>query len=186
VVSVDVQKNELYWLARRWFDNGDSALIEWGCTTLWDNIDAAVARYHARRVLVDNSYEGRKLEVERECADRGYVPVFGRVLKDSRAIIRRKTIVRTQSGEVEIASYTFHPDEFKSILMAMQRGESREKWMLYDNPERELLLQETAEELSNGEWVRKRRNHLFDCEHMNILGAVLCGKYQAACDLVEQ
>ena len=186
VVTVDVQKNELYWLARLWFNSGDSFLIDWGLTTLWDNVDAAVSKHVARIVIVDNSYEGRKLEVERESIERGYIPVFGRMLKDSRAIIRRKNTVQTRNGPVEMISYTFNPDETKGVLLRMQRGEEREKWHIYDNPEREYLLQVTSEELTNGEWVRKRRNHLWDCEHMSILGAVVIGAFQSACDLVEQ
>jgi phage terminase large subunit GpA-like protein len=186
IISVDVQKHELYWLARRWFENGDSFLIDWGVTSLWDTIDEAAKKYDASKVLVDNSYEGRKVEVERECAERLMIPIFGRELRDSRAIIRRKIEVPLRGATVPIASYTFNPDEFGLMLLSMMRGECREKWNIYDLPEREYILQVTAEELVNGAWVKKRRNHLLDCERYNILGAVLAGCYQSSSPVMQQ
>jgi hypothetical protein len=181
---MDVQKYDLYWVAREWIETGDSGLVDWGCVTEWDRIDDAVKKYDATRVFVDNSYPERQLEVYSESVRRGYVPTYGR---DNESMPFKRRAVdpfegTSQAGDAgKIATYTFRPNLFKALLQDMMKGESPQKWHVYQNPEVEYVRQVLSEERVDGVFKPKRghpNNHLWDCEVLQVLAAAAIGLYK--------
>jgi hypothetical protein len=185
-VTVDVQKAHQWVVAREWVQGGDSGLIDYKYVVTWEDVEKFANDVKARRVLVDYGYAQRQFEVFEYALHYAAWPCKG---SDKLSLPFKKTIIdpfegkhgQGQAGQ-NIATYSFHTDIFKTLLMDMLRGESEKHWYLYDLIERDYVRKVASEERVEGEWRMKRghgQNHLWDCEVMQLLAATIEGLYRS-------
>jgi hypothetical protein len=179
ILTVDVQKNHVWWLLTEFYEGGNAAIKNYGAAVSWAEIKQLVIDNQVFRVLIDNSYEQRSAEVYEECYRIGMIPCLGRASIQQPFI---KSPVdpfegKRGQGKHAIPRVTWNPNMLKPIAHEMLRGESAYKLAIYAHPERELIRQLIAEEFSGGEWVCRRgypQNHLWDC----FVLAVLCARME--------
>jgi phage terminase large subunit GpA-like protein len=189
-LTIDVQKNKLYCLVREWFDGGDSALIEWQELTEWKDVAMIAAKHNCARAFIDASYAERRNEVLEQCIYgnlKGGVPMFGRdSLREAYKVDKRDPFEGTaKQGRSRIPMVTFNPDQIKHLVQRLTTGEDPHQWLLPNNIDGDYINQITSEECIDGAWIAKRRdNHLWDCEVMNLVAAMVLGVFrQVAIDL---
>lgn len=182
-VTVDVQKAHLWALAREWYDGGDSGLLDYGYFIAWEQIEELANRFKAVRVGVDCGYATRAGEVYEYALKAKAIPLRG---SDSLDMPVKELIIdpwegKRGQGTSRILTYVYSADVFKSLLMDMMRGESRQRWALPEGVPMEYILQAGSEEKVDGVWRTKRgrsANHLADCETMNLVMAYLARIYR--------
>ena len=191
-MTIDVQKNKLYCLVREWFDGGDSALVEWQELTEWKDVAMLAAKHNCDRAFIDASYAERRNEVLEQCIYgnlKGGVPMFGRdSLKEAYKVDKRDPFEGTaKQGRSRIPMVTFNPDQIKHIVQRLTTGDDPHQWLLPNNIDGDYINQITSEECIDGAWIAKRRdNHLWDCEVMNLVAAMVLGVFrQVAIELDE-
>jgi len=183
-MAIDVQKHKLYCLVREWFDGGDSALVEWRELTTWKDVAELAARHNVARVFIDTGYTERRNEVLEQCLYgeiKGGVPMFGRdSLKEAYKVDKRDPFEGTaKQGRSKMPMITFNPDQIKHILSKLTAGEDLHQWLLPADIDADYIMQVTSEECIDGAWVKKRRdNHLWDCEVMNLCAAMVLGMFR--------
>jgi phage terminase large subunit GpA-like protein len=183
-MTMDVQKNKLYCLVREWFDGGDSALVEWRELTTWKDVAELSARHNVARVFIDTGYTERRNEVLEQCLYgeiKGGVPMFGRdSLKEAYKVDKRDPFEGTaKQGRSKMPMITFNPDQIKHILSRLTAGEDLHQWLLPADIDADYMMQVTSEECIDGAWIKKRRdNHLWDCEVMNLCAAMVLGMFR--------
>jgi phage terminase large subunit GpA-like protein len=183
-MTMDVQKHKLYCLVREWFDGGDSALVEWRELTTWKDVAELAARHNVARVFIDTGYTERRNEVLEQCLYgeiKGGVPMFGRdSLKEAYKVDKRDPFEGTaKQGRSKMPMITFNPDQIKHILSKLTAGEDLHQWLLPADIDADYIMQVTSEECIDGAWVKKRRdNHLWDCEVMNLCAAMVLGMFR--------
>lgn len=184
LMSIDVQKSKLYCPVREWFDGGDSALVEWQELTAWKDVAALKAKHNVARVFIDLGYSERRNEVLEQCLFgeiRGAVPLFGRdTLKEPYRVDNRDPFEGTaKQGRTKIPIITFNPDQIKHLLSRLTAGEDPHQWLLPSDIDRDYIMQATSEECIDGAWVARRRdNHLWDCEVIQLVGAMVLGIFR--------
>lgn len=199
MMTVDVQKRSLWWLARVWSINqktGDvqSALLEFGnCATVLD-CDAKAGEIKPALLGVDIGYRDRAAEVAEWCAE--YTPqhdprqstafaLFGnskmtatildyqiRDAMEGKAAARRKLYVE----------YAWLPDVFRSWLVDSLNGEHATPWFIPAKwPDArwraEYARQVTSTHREGDEWIAPRhgQDHGFDLECMQFVLARIDG-----------
>lgn len=179
-LTIDVQKNHVWWLLTEFFEGGHAAIKDYGAAASWSEIKDLIFRHEVFRVLVDNSYEGRSAEVYEECYRIGMTPCLGRASIQQpfvRAPVDPFEGKRGQ-GRHSIARVTWNPNMIKPLAHEMLRGEGKNRLAIYKHPERELIRQLVSEEFVDGEWVCRRgypQNHLWDCFVLAVLGCRIEG-----------
>ena len=87
---------------------------------------------------------------------------------------------RAQGGN-PITRYTIKPDPLRSILIQLINDDTRQKWFVPRGTTLEYQKQVTALEKRGGKWENKRRDeHAFDCEVLQIFGALRLGIFRNA------
>jgi phage terminase large subunit GpA-like protein len=180
VMTVDVQKDYFVFLIREWCMGGASCLVDWGTAGTWDEIDS-LATKHRAEVLVDSGYGERTMEVYDECIRRKFIPAKGDERATAPELPWRKSEInpyegtrRARDGD-HMGLVLWHTDTFKLMLLARMRGEVP-GWFVYRRVERDYKLQTTAEERTPKGWVKRRRaNHLWDCEVLQMVAATAYG-----------
>jgi hypothetical protein len=185
-VSVDVQKGYHWQVAREWIEGGDSGLIGFGSAVTFDEIDILVAETGAHQVYIDAGYERRRQEVFEYCYHRGGIPTIGneKIKMDFKLNELDPFEGKSGAGKYSIGQLTFRTDIFKTRLLDLinsQGGRKPDKrWLTYDLVEREYSQQVTSEEKIEGAWEIVKghpRNHLWDCEVIQLLAATCEGLY---------
>jgi len=180
-LAIDVQKTHMWWLVRRWLEGGDSGLVNWGPVVAWQEIEELIGKYNPKLRLIDNSYTGRRIEVFDQCLKLKMIPCFGR---DSLKLPYQKNMIdpyegTTRQGKNRIPSYTLNPNQVKSSLMPMIRGQSEKHWFVYNDIEYDYMRQMTAEKSVDGVFIRMRPdNHAFDLEVLQYMAACVTGLYR--------
>lgn len=191
IMTVDVHKDHFWYVMREWIDTGDSGLIDWGhCVTefelseLWEKNKVAL-------VGIDNRYKMRQMEMM-QIADKYRMdnmqwiyPLYGEdnMKQGLRNFGHRDPYEGMPGGGDKkhfVDVYSWHTDTFRLAYLQMLRGESREKWMVYEGVELEYAKQATSTERVDGKWQTRRgysQDHLFDCECMQLVMAVFGGLY---------
>lgn len=184
-VTVDVQKDHLWAVARTWYDGGNSALVDYGLFVTWQQIEELAAKYKAARVAVDCGYEVRAPEVYEYALTANALPMRGSGALSGMPVKRLDIDPwegRKGGGSSQrVVTFLFNADIFKSLLMDMMRGEARQKWALPAGIAMEYVVQAGSEEKVDGVWRTKRgrsQNHLADCETMQLVMAYLTGIYR--------
>ena len=182
-MTIDVQKHHQWWVVREWVDGGDSGLVDFGSAPTWSDIEGIADKYGVAKVYVDNHYAERSMEVYEYCFECTAIPTMG---MDSKYLPFVKKQVdpfegKRGGGESKILEYHFNTDVFKTNLMQLMRGETKQAWYVYRHPERDYVRQVTAEQKMDGEWKLReghQHNHLFDCEVLQLLAATIDGVYR--------
>jgi hypothetical protein len=183
-LTIDVQKAKLYCLVREWFDGGDSALVEWLELTTWQDVAALKAKHNCLHVFIDLGYTERRNEVLEQCLFgelKGAFPMFGRdSLKEAFKVDKRDPFEGTaKQGRNKHPIVTFNPDQLKHILSKLTDGTDNHQWLLPSDIDSNYIKQVTSEECIDGAWVAKRKdNHLWDCEVMNLCAAMITGLFR--------
>lgn len=180
IMTIDVQKDALWYVIREWRTGGDSGLVVFDKVSRWETIEQDAEKHKIGPIFVDNSYPDRQLEVFHASARIKMFPIYGRQLQGVPFLESSKDPETggKHSPETQILTYTFNPDVFKPIYFDLLTGEGRLKWYVYKNIEREYARQVVAEECVDGVWQPRKgykQNHLFDCEVYQILAAAICG-----------
>lgn len=187
-VAVDVQQTHLWYCVRRWWTgnearnvDGDSALLAFGHAVEWDEIEAVADHWGAAKVVVDAGYEVRAPEVYEYALKCKALPLRG---SDGLKFAPLNTVMvdpwqgKKGAGGATIETITWDVNLFRSRLLQMMRGESRQRWMLPNDVPMSYIVQAGSTECVEGEWRRKRgrsQDHLFDCEAMQL---VIAYKYK--------
>lgn len=178
VMSVDVQKDTFWYVIRDWIDGGDSGLVDWGHCVTFADLDNAADELKIDFMGIDAPF--REMEVMDYAATRNaggaqwVIPLFSSdILKQSLQIMLRDPYLgKTRAGEETLETYTWNSDVFRSILIQMERGESRCAWRVYRDIEMEYAKQVTAKEKVDGVWRNRRghsQDHIFACECMQVV-----------------
>lgn len=190
-VTVDVQKHSMYWLAREWIDGGDSGLVDYGHCDRWEDIKAAAIKYGSRKNWVDNSYPERAFEVAQQCQSgvmAGGVPCYGRDNLIRGNIVRVPFEIHNNrdpfegtanAGRIKLSTVTHHPNTLKTMLWGMVNGVDSHRWYVFRDTDGIYRAQMSAEECIDGAWLARRRdNHYWDCEVLQLLAAMIFGVYR--------
>ncbi len=190
VMTCDVQKDHLYWLAREFVHPGHSALIAWGRVSAWEDMLAECERYKAAMLGIDYGFALRETEVFRVAhetrTDRQWVVPLKGLDKTQLEIDvqHRDPFLGERGGGVDrVQVARFRVDTFRLWLLSLMRGENRRKWFVYDGIELTYAQQVTAMERTDGAWKLRRghnQEHLFDCEVMALVVAKLLGLWDDA------
>lgn len=186
-LSIDVQKDHLWLCVREWsaMNGGDSGLMLYQRGETWHEALGLAKDLKVSQIYCDAAYEGRQQEVYEVAARTpGFIPVIGNAkLKD---LLYRRDIIdpfegkRGQGGS-SITRFTFRPNPFRQFLVAMMNGETFQNWHVHQGVSLEYQQQVTALECVDGEWRNRRKDeHAFDCEVMQIFGALRSGYFRNA------
>jgi len=185
IITVDVQKDCLFVVAREWFDGGESALVEFAEVQGFREVAAIKAKHNASWVFIDLGYTDRRNECLEQCVYgeiKGAVPMFGR---DSIKTIydpprQRDPFEGTaKQGKAKIVMVTFNPNMAKNILSQLTNGQDPHQWLLPSDIPPEYIRQVTAEECVDGAWVKRHKdNHAWDCENMSLVAAMVLGIFR--------
>jgi hypothetical protein len=187
VMTVDVQKDSLWWVVREWMQGGDSSLIDYGNSDRWELLREIALRHGCERVFIDNSYNARKNEVIEQCISgimKGAVPCYGRDgLKDKYGREREFHVERrdpyegtAKGGRWKIPAVTHNPNLLKNTLFLLSTGRDWHVWRIPEDVKHDYIAQMQSERCTDGQWVKvKAANHIWDCETMSLLSAKLLG-----------
>jgi phage terminase large subunit GpA-like protein len=187
VMSVDVQRNGFYCLVRSWSATGESRLFYWAFVQTWQDVfdTATKCQVPPKLVVVDCGDQAET--VHRMCAKNGWMALRGTSQPDFTHPIRR-------GNEVIKIMRPYSPNEFvnyggmsrmvkfgnlpmKDMLFRLRRNN------LHSYPAdagSEYEAQMTSEyraktKIGKPEWkkINNRANHLWDCEVMNLIPALM-------------
>lgn len=191
-LTVDVQQDHFWVVLRAWRHGGQSMLLHFGRHETFDQIHELANRYKVEpaMVFVDSGFAADT--VYSTCALRGWT-----ALKGSKS---PSFPWRNQDGKVEHRAYQrftsatasngskcrfahWSSDRAKDILYAHRLGKAA-AWMLPDDTPAEYIKQidsERKEAVENSKtkqveyrWIKRRRdNHAWDCEAMQIVAALM-------------
>lgn len=192
-LTVDVQQDHFWVVARAWRTNGESMLLHFGRHESFDQIHELATKYRIapQMVFVDSGFAADT--VYSQCALRGWS-----ALKGSRA--ESFPYRNPQTGKLELRPFQkfsqatasngnkcrfahWSSDRAKDILYQHRIGNAG-KWMLPDDVPAEYIKQidsERKDAIENSKtkqvehrWVKKRRdNHAWDAEAMQIVAALM-------------
>jgi hypothetical protein len=180
LMTVDVQKYHLYWIARWWVVSGDrteSGLEEWGNVASFPDLMHLVEAIQPSAGGVDIGYEGRYGETADFCTETGFLALMGDDNLKQDLYLRENLDPRegrkgqkSSRGET-FSMLTWSVDVFRGKLMAALRGETQFGWHVPKFPGRPYVRQVLSTHKVDGEWIRKKGHpddHMFDCEAMQL------------------
>lgn len=184
-LSVDVQKDHFWALAREWVRGGDSGLVHYQRvdSNEWSELDGLADSLKCGNVWIDNTYAERKQEVFEHCATyKGFVPC---IFRDSRMVQSwmRQTInpfegtSRAREG-VSLGLISFDRTTFVSHLLDLMAGRTRARWFVHNGIPMEYRRQVTAWEIVDGKVANKpghHADHLAACEVLQLVAATVQG-----------
>jgi phage terminase large subunit GpA-like protein len=183
VVGVDVQKDHLWAVVRRYWFGGHSALIDFRKVWSFEELNTLADSFSGEVwVGVDSGY--RSEEVYEACLAHGYVPTKGASgrmgMPFTRTTINPYEGTRRQEEGQSVDLIIYDPDTAKRTLSARQAGEGWGRWWIPANAPPEYRAQVTAERYNetSAEWeIRpgRRHNHATDCECIADTVAKLAG-----------
>jgi hypothetical protein len=181
MVTGDVQKQSLYFLAREWMEDGSSGLAYWEEILEWGMFDELSQKYNASRSFIDAGYRLRRGEVfEYAINYPRIVPCIGKdarmqqVMKVSMINPYEGTAKQGRGSKLGVIAWDTWAIKWHLFQLIMGRG-NYPAWRIPKDIHRAYVLQLTAEEFVDGKIVERRAgadNHLLDCEAMQIVGAL--------------
>jgi len=176
-ISVDVQVDHLYTLAREWCaDTGDSGLIDHRTVSAWEDIEQFANETKAFIVGVDNNYAQRQTEVLEYCEQTGSIEIRGRgnlsLPYQHQKIDPHEG--KMGSGNATVHRYYFNPDQYKSILLTLFDATNTSKWLVYKDIDDKYVNEVNSNEKLDGIWKLKRGHwaeHRWDLEIYQLLMA---------------
>ncbi|PTY02753.1 hypothetical protein DB346_08230 [Verrucomicrobia bacterium LW23] len=189
-LTVDVQLDHFFSTVRGWSAEGSSRLMWCERLTAWEDIDRLQERFgiHCSLVFVDANFNS--FEVYRQCSRRGWTALIG----DKRSTFPHKSatgrkIERFYSARNRVAVgkngcnlHRFSTLNVKDCLSRLRRNQDPAQgptWEIADDVPEEYIAQLDAEQRirKNDRWIweqiRNAPNHYFDCETMQVCGALM-------------
>ena len=178
ILTVDVQKYHLWWVARWWYCEGEkvmTGLEDWGNLATFADLGILIDRITPHAVGIDIGYAERYGEVADFCADTGSIALKGEDNMKTDLYLRDKmnpTEGRKAQGRAEnFNMLTWNTDVMRSKLLAAIRGETPWSWHIPQMPGREYVRQVMSTHKVDGVWGTKKgypQDHMFDCEAMQL------------------
>lgn len=189
-LSIDVQMDHFWLVVRSWSAEGASRLIWCQKALTWEELESIQSRFkiHDNLVFVDAGYNS--YEVYRQCARHGWTALMG----DAHGTFAHKTpqgtVQRFYSPVRRIAvsrglvcrMHYFSNLSVKDLLARLRRLNgmgAQPFWQVPDDvPEFYLQQMESEQRIrKNNKWIWEqignRPNHLFDCEVIQVVAAVM-------------
>lgn len=191
-ITMDVQKDCVWWAVREWYHGGDSSLVDFGQAQSWQEVREAGAKFSIRGGMIDNSYQERRDEVIEAVTHgliKGMILSYGRDnLRDVKGMPRDYDVNlnrdpyegTARQGAYRCHSVTFHPDRMKNNLYSLVMGTDQggHAWRIPQDVRPEYIAQMTSEQSIDGHWTKiNKNNHLWDCEVLQLLCAKIFGMY---------
>ena len=196
IMTVDVQRDHFWYVARAWKVDGSSRLITEGKALTVNCLRDLQNRYKIidNRVFLDSQYEPGR--VYTYCTDNNWIALKGEGRKEF-VKTNPKTGLRISkpysdahqalAPNGKYAIYVFWCNEpIKDILAILKAGQGT-AWETPSDISKDYIHQINSEmkmdvKSSSGHivkrWVKiKKDNHLWDCEAMNLVAAVMVGVY---------
>jgi phage terminase large subunit GpA-like protein len=199
-MTADIQKDHRWVVVRDWSETGESRLVWAGKLNNGEEMRAKQIQLDVtdRRVLVDSGFN--TAEIYGECCSYGWVALKGEARDHYNIVKGDKTVRRMWAkpirGDPGLGTHEqgrrfcpvilFATDAIKDILNRLKSGKGA-AWGIPRDVSEEYLAQMDSEtkQLSHGKingaekwtWVRigNRANHLWDCEVMQVVAAVMAG-----------
>lgn len=184
-LSVDVQADYMFWVLRRWDEKGNSRLFDCGVCQTFDDLAAVAQGSHIfpRFVLVDCGF--RPESVYRACAQNNWTALRGSpktewTFNGGKLRSPVSAVERVAVGNGQFARRIYFSNlRVKDILHALRAGRTASLWSVPLDAPRNYIKMLSAERRDNEkniwEQIARRPNHYFDCETMNLSGAILLG-----------
>lgn len=180
MLTVDVQKYHLWWVARWWLVNGENTqcgMEDWGNVANFHDLQAIIETGKPSGVGIDIGYAERYGEVADFCAFSGAIALKGEDNMKSDLYLRddmnpnegRKARQRESN---RFTMLTWNTDIFRSKLLAAIRGETPWSWFVPKMAGRDYVRQVLSTQKIDGEWKTRKGypdDHMFDCEVMQLV-----------------
>ena len=191
-LTMDVQKDCVWWAVREWYAGGDSSLVDFGQAMNWQELREIGLKFKVRGGMIDNSYTERRDEIIEAVTHgliKGMILSYGRDnLRDVKGMPRDYDVNlnrdpyegTARQGAYRCHSVTFHPDRMKNHLYSLVMGTDQggHIWRIPENISPGYIAQMTSEQSIDGHWQRiNRDNHIWDCEVLQLLAAKIFGMY---------
>lgn len=168
IVTGDVQKNYLYILARLWFSNGDSYLIDWDTVPTFTDWVEWIDKYKPYYAAVDTNYQDRRTEALDNCFKSRIISMVGatKSMKKKIDITTPDPYEGTKwAGKKKITQMMYDASHFKDILFELLNNQRTNKWYVYNNIENDYVRMLNSEKKLNGKWIEiHKENHILDME----------------------
>lgn len=191
ILTVDVQKDELWYVLRTWSRSGESKLLEHGKMLTFNDVKKKQEEYKllSNSVFIDAAY--RTEEVKIMLAKEKWIGLNGRsephyTVLDKRTGRKYKRIYghpnrhKTQFGDAIICYYSSFG--IKDVLFILKSGHGT-KWDVPTDVNEDYIKQLNSEVKMIGADGRpfykqlRRDNHYLDCESMSIVAAIMHNCY---------
>ena len=197
LMTIDVQQDHMFYVVRAWGAGGISRLITYGKAFNFDEIKHKITEYSVQdeNVAIDSGYStatiykaivesGYKWKALKGDQGKYYVNPKGLRSIWTKSAVDPFMGTRTQGITRPIQLFIFSSSSTKDMLSLFIRGLTSE-WSIPRGVSEDYLDQMTAEKRQeftdpkgrvSYEWVRMRKaNHYWDCEQMQLVGAVATG-----------
>ena len=193
-LTVDVQQDHFWFCCRAWRQDGSSMLISEGKALTFETLESLRIQYkvNPQCLLIDSQY--RTDEIYKHCAYYKWIALkgadklgFDTITKTGKKVLKPYSKIATaQTTAGTHAKYLYWSNEsIKDLLVILRNGESHE-WALPSDLSDDFKTQIDSEskkeviDKATGNvklrWVRtKKHNHLWDCECMQLVGAIIFG-----------
>ena len=187
VMTVDVQKDSVWWVVREWMMGGDSSLIDYGNSDRWELLREIASRHECSWILIDNSYNERKDEVIEQCVHGflaggirsvicygrdGLKEKYGSEVDYHPAEVRDPYEGTARARQGGVWTITHNPNRLKGSLFKLVTGRDWHIWRIPEDVKADYMLQMQSERCRDGLWEKvKRDNHCWDCEVLQFLAA---------------
>jgi phage terminase large subunit GpA-like protein len=192
-MTVDVQRDHFWSVIRAWKVDGTSRLISEGKILTWDGVRHIQEQYNVqdKLVFIDAQYETDQCYCH--CVKWGWTALRGEGKRDGFNHKRGRFNIKKMFSKVGTAkassggyaSYIYWCNEPVKDILAVLRAGNGVDWEVpkdisdaykfqIDSEVKEDQINKTTGQV-NRLWVKKRENHLWDCEAMNLVVAIMMG-----------
>lgn len=181
-LTADVQEDFFYWTVRAWSADGCSRLLACGMAQSFDELTALRARWDVYPIFTFIDCGFRTPQVLSFCAKNNFTALRGSALNEwnfpgkTRAYFSPRENVACGNG-LFARRHFFSNLRMKDILHELRSGRAAATWEIPADAPAHYVKQLASERRNNEkeiwEQIGKLPNHFFDCEVMQICGAVM-------------
>lgn len=181
-LTADVQEDFFYWTVRAWSADGCSRLLACGMAQSFDELTALRARWDVYPIFTFIDCGFRTPQVLSFCAKNNFTALRGSALNEwnfpgkTRAYFSPRENVACGNG-LFARRHFFSNLRMKDILHELRSGRTAATWEIPSDAPAHYVKQLASERRNNEkeiwEQIGKLPNHFFDCEVMQICGAMM-------------